>query len=373
MEMRNRIASMSVLAALLAILPAMPALAQPSNDNFAGPTLVNGVPFEDSVGVFDATVEPGEPVEVCAPMANTVWYALTLDQAETLLIDTTGSGFDTVLAIWQGTDIAGLNLVKCVDDTSLGVESRALLAADAGETYLIQAGAFGAAPEGATLSISIGEPPKSTNKPVIYRGSFRGNTAQAYLDEFNDQSYTSTSVSLFDGRSKYARGKPYKSSEVSVYRSVWVYDDATGIYTSEWWYGFAALEAGNSHLDNRLRSAGIDTTVTMFGTRCQEGPYVETDDGVTYEVNCSELGTIEVAAAVNWTGQGSTYRYSYTDRSSSSDGYRTNYGYSSTARDADIAGSVVGPEWSVDMDNAYGTIQKDSNRYMTVYRGILAF
>ena len=351
----------------------MPALAQPANDNFAGPTVVPSVPFEDSVDVSTATVEPGEPVEVCAPMANTVWYALTLDQAQTLLIDTTGSGFDTVLAVWQGSEIGGLSLVKCVDDGATGAESRLLLGADAGATYLIQAGAFGAAPEGATLSISIGEPPKSTGKPVIYRGSSRGNMAQSYLDEFNDEMYTSTSVSLFDGQSKFARGKPYKSSEASVYRSTGMYDESTGIYISEWWYGFAPLEPGNSYLDSKLRGAGLNASITMFGTRCEEGPYVETEDGMSYEVNCTDLGEIEVAAAVNWAGQGSTYRYSYSDRSSSSDGYRTNYGSTTTARDADVTGSVVGPEWSVDMDNAFGTIQKDSSHYMTVYRGILAY
>ena len=372
-EMRKRFASISVLAMLLTILPAMPALAQPSNDNFAGPTPVSSVPFTDSVGVFDATVEPGEPVEVCAPIGNTVWYALTLDEASTLLIDTTGSGFDTVLAVWQGTEITGLNLVKCVDDTALGVESSFLLSADAGETYLIQAGAFYAAPEGATLSLSIGAPPKSTGKPVIYKGSSRGNMAQSYLDEFNDGSYTSTSVALFDGRAKYARGKPYKSSEVSVYRSSSTYDDATGIYTWESWYGSTPLEPGNYQLDTRLRSARVDTSVTLFGNRCEEGPYIEIEDGYSYEVTCTDLGPIDVVADVNWTGQGPTYRYSYTDRSSSSDGYRTNYGYSTTARDADVTGSVVGTAWSIDMDNAYGTIQKDSNRYMTIYRGIIAY
>jgi len=359
---------------LFAILPATLALAQPSNDNFAGATLIDSVPFEDTVSdVFDATVEPGEPVEVCAPIANTVWYSLTLDQASTILIDTTGSGFDTVLAVWQGTNINELNLVKCVDDTSLGVESRALLAADAGETYLIQAGAFSAAPEGETLTISIGEPPKSTGKPVIYKGSSRGNMAQSYLDEVNDESYTWTSVALFDGRAKFARGKPYKSSEVSVYRSSSTYDDSTGVYTSESWYGSAPLEPGAYQLDTKLRSAWIDTSVTLFGTRCEEGPYVETEDVVSYEVTCTDLDPIEVTAEVNWTGQGPTYRYSYTDRSSSSDGYRTNYGSSSTARDADVTGRVVGTQWTADMDNAYGTIQKDSNRYMTVFRGIIAY
>jgi hypothetical protein len=286
----------------------MPALAQPSNDSFSGAQPVNSVPYSASVDVFDATVEPGEPTEVCAPIANTVWYALTLDESSSLLIDTTGSGFDTVLAVWRGSDIDNLDLVKCVDDTSLGVESRVLLSVTAGETYLIQAGAFFAAPEGATLSITIGTPPKSTGKPVIYKGSSRGNMADAYVDEVDAASYTSTSVSLFDGSAKYVRGKPYKSSEVSIYRSSSTYDDSTGIYTSESWYGFAVLEPGNHQLDPKLRSARIGTTVTLIGSRCEEGPYVETEDGFSYEVTCTDLGAIEVVADVNWTGQGPTYR-----------------------------------------------------------------
>jgi hypothetical protein len=374
-KMRKRFALISGLTMLMTLLPAMPALAQPANDSYTAPTPVTTVPFTDSVELFDATVEPGEPVDVCAPMANTVWYALTLDQASYLLIDTTGSEFDTVLAVWQGTEINSLNLVKCVDDTSLGVESRILLSAAAGETYLIQAGAFGAAPEGATLSLSIGEPPRSTGKPVIYKGSSRGNMADAYVDEFDEGSYTSTSVALFDGSAKYGRGKPYKSSEVMVFQFSSTYDEATGANTSDYWSGSAPLEPGDYQFDRKLRSAQIDTSVTLFGVRCEEGPYTEIDDGVTYEVSCFELDPMEVDVDVLWTGQGPTYRYSFTDRSSSSDGFRGNYVSSAKARDADVAGSLSdgGGLWLVDMDDAYGTIHRDSTRYMTIYRGIVAY
>jgi hypothetical protein len=180
-------------------------------------------------------------------------------------------------------------------------------------------------------------------------------------------------VTLLEGRAKYVRGKPYKSSEVSVYRSSSTYDDSTGGYIWESWYGSAALEPGDYQLDSRLRSAQIEAAVTLFGNRCVEGPYIETEDGISYEVTCTDLGTIDVVAAVSWTGQGATYRYSYRDRSSSSDGYRGAYGYSSTARDADVTGSVIGGGWVIDMDDAYGTLQKDSSRYMTIYRGILAY
>lgn len=371
--MKHRLGWMSVLVLMIATMPGLPVLAQPSNDNLAGAVVVDDIPFDDTVGLDEATTEPGEPVAVCAPMANTVWYALTLPQSSTVMIDTTGSGFDTVLAVWQGGDIASLDLVKCVDDTSIGVESRILLSADAGATYLIQAGAFGGAPDGAVLSLSIDSAPRMTGKPVVYRGSSRGNVAQAYFDEFDGTTSTSTSVSLFDGQAKYAKGKPYKSSEVSVYRSSSSYDDSTGVYTWESWFGFAPLEPGSSQLDARLRSASVDMAVTLFGYSCQEGPYEETDEGVSYTVDCSDLGSMDVMVDVSWTGQGSTYRYSYTDRSSTNDGYRALYASSTTARDASVAGDVVGEGWSTDMDGAFGTLQRDSNRTMTMYRGIYAY
>ncbi len=372
--MRRRLGWMSALVLLVATMPALPSLAQPpSNDDLAGARVVDDIPFADMVALSEATVQAGEPVEVCAPMANTVWYALTLPQSTTVMIDTAGSGFDTVLAVWQGEDLAQLDLVKCVDDTSTGVESRVLLSTDEGATYLIQAGAFGAAPAGAVLSLSVDSPPRSTGKPIIYRGSSRGNVAQAYVDDFDGTTSASTSVSVFDGQAKYSKGKPYKSSEVSVYSASSSYDDSTGIYTWESWFGFAPLEPGSSSLDSRLRSASVDTTVTLFGYSCQEGPYEETDDGLSYTVECTDLGSIDVTANVSWTGRGSTYRYSYADRSSTNDGYRALYSSSTTARDATVVGAVAGDGFLVDMDGAFGTLQRDSNRTMTMYRGIYAY
>lgn len=371
--MHKRFALLSVLAMLATVLPALPALAQPTNDNFADATAVNSYPFADSVGIADATTETGEPVEVCAPMAGTVWYALTLDESSLVMIDTAGSGFDTVLAVWQGTDLSSLNLVKCIDDTSLSVESRMLLSADAGQTYLIQAGAFGSTPTGATLNLSIGEPPNTTGKPVIYKGSSKGTAAQASLDTYDETTSSSTGIYLVEGRSKFAKGKPYKMAEVDVYWYQSAYDEGAGTYTWESWYGANALEPGKYQLDAKLRNAWVNTTVTLFGQSCVEGPYVETEEGYEYEVSCEELGPIEVQAAVSWTGQGPNFKYSYNERSTSGDGYRSSYGGSSTARDADVAGTIAGDGLFFDLGDAYGALMKDSNRYMTVYRGISAY
>lgn len=86
---------------------AVPAIAQPDNDELAAATEVVGLPFSDSVDTTEATTEVGEPVEgdeFCPPRGSTVWYGLTVDQAQTVAIDTAGSDYDTTLAVYTGTD-----------------------------------------------------------------------------------------------------------------------------------------------------------------------------------------------------------------------------------------------------------------------------
>ncbi len=109
----------------------------------------------------------------------------------------------------------------------------------------------------------------------------------------------------------------------------------------------------------------------MSGLRCVQGPYEESGDGYYYESTCEYLEAEDVIVDLTWTGQGSTYRYAYADRSSTVDGYRAHYTSTTTARDADVAGEIEG--WGVSMDDAYGNLLKDSHRSMSVYRGIFAF
>ncbi len=178
---------------------------------------------------------------------------------------------------------------------------------------------------------------------------------------------------LFAGRAKYAKGKPYTSSEVSVSRSSSSFSP-DGSVTWEWWYGSTTLPQGIAQVDSRLRNARVRAEVTVFGSRCEQAPYEETEDGYSYSADCTEL-VEEVLVDVTWTGEGSTYRYSYTDRSSSADGYRGHYSFSATARNAYVIGWIESDAegWDVSMNDAFGTLQRDSSRYMTVYRGIFAY
>lgn len=88
--------------------------------------------------------EFGEPVEL--PLGYTAWWSVQGTGGE-VTVDTAGSGFDTVVAVYVDTG-EGLTQVGCVDDVLSDPDRASLQASitfgtDVGQTYLVQAGGFG--------------------------------------------------------------------------------------------------------------------------------------------------------------------------------------------------------------------------------------
>jgi hypothetical protein len=88
--------------------------------------------------------ELGEPVEL--PFGYTAWWIVEGTGGE-VTVDTAGSGFDTVVAVYVDSG-EGLSQVGCVDDVMIdpahgSLEAAITFATDAGTTYLVQAGGFG--------------------------------------------------------------------------------------------------------------------------------------------------------------------------------------------------------------------------------------
>jgi hypothetical protein len=104
--------------------------------------------FED----FDGTI-------VTIPVEHTVWYTVT-GTGGTITVDTAGSDFDTVIAVYEGAADAGAT-VACVDDTPVEPLGRTLQAAvtfptDAGTTYWIQIGGINESLFGPDPNVSYG-------------------------------------------------------------------------------------------------------------------------------------------------------------------------------------------------------------------------
>jgi subtilisin family serine protease len=115
-------------------------LEYPSNDFF-----VDGL--VTSPGIYTglnntATSEPGEPIHANLGGGHSAWWRYTPSQSEQLIISTSGSNFDTVLAVYTGSSVSGLATVAYNDDTD-GLQSRVAFQASAGTTYHIAVDGFG--------------------------------------------------------------------------------------------------------------------------------------------------------------------------------------------------------------------------------------
>ncbi|MCI0541155.1 MAG: S8 family serine peptidase, partial [Verrucomicrobiales bacterium] len=110
----------------------------PANDAFASRTLID--PASDPVTGTNrkATHESGEPNPTRTGSGRSVWWSWTARAAGIATVSTTGSDFDTVLAVYTGTSLRGLRVVAASDDVQFGVPtSEVIFQAVAGQTYQI--------------------------------------------------------------------------------------------------------------------------------------------------------------------------------------------------------------------------------------------
>ncbi|MFN2298950.1 MAG: PA14 domain-containing protein, partial [Anaerolineales bacterium] len=97
----------------------------PANDIFNNAVAITSLPFASHIDTTDSKVNPAlDPVISCAAVPGqqsaTVWYSYTTDVFEAITLDTSGSGYDTVTAVWRG-EYGSLIEVACTEDWSMTV------------------------------------------------------------------------------------------------------------------------------------------------------------------------------------------------------------------------------------------------------------
>ena len=351
----------TVILTTLAI--ATPAIAQPGNDDLAAASGVAAIPFADALDTTEATTEAGEPVdadETCPPRGSTVWYALTLPASGDVRIDTAGSDYDTTLAVYTGTGYGDLSLVDCNDDTFFGLQAALTISAGANVTYLIQVGSFGG-DGGGQLQLTIDEPKRFTGKPLIFKGRFKGLTADAFVDEFDETTgaYSSASVGLLDGQSSSV-GKPTKSSEVFISETTETVDESAGTFTLTDWFGAAELSRDDFAIDKKLGSAWVKTDVVMEGYTCTG--FFDQED-----VDCNFIGSANFTVDVSWDGFGPVERFSYRDMGSD-EGIRFIFRGRISSREANVSGGWSGDR-NIDLNGAFGFASNQSSGDFVIIRG----
>ena len=124
-------------------------------DNFADRIVINNaLPAQLLSSNADTTKETGEPNHGGNSGGASVWWTYTAPIDGTLVIETTGSNFDTLLGVYQGNTLGTLQLVAGNDDNS-GLQSLVAFEASANETYQIAVDGFNSDTGSITLGLDI--------------------------------------------------------------------------------------------------------------------------------------------------------------------------------------------------------------------------
>lgn len=107
------------------------------NDDFANADEITGLKGSTTCSSVGATLEKGEPRHYAGCSDATVWWKWTAPSDGPMTVDTKGSSFDTIMAVYTGTDVSHLDLVDNNDDVKGEVWSRIAFDAEEGETYHI--------------------------------------------------------------------------------------------------------------------------------------------------------------------------------------------------------------------------------------------
>jgi len=86
-----------------------------------------------------------------------VWFEFTAAEDDNYMIDTCGSGFDTMMVIYEDSCT---NEIGCNDDGDCGLQSEYELSATAGSTYYVRIGGFAAATGTGALNVNVVLPPQ---------------------------------------------------------------------------------------------------------------------------------------------------------------------------------------------------------------------
>lgn len=150
----------------------------PLNDAFASRIPLSGANLSVSAANRTASIEPGEPLHANAPGGRSLWWTWVAPNDGVAVVHTEGSDFDTLLAVYTGTDLSDLVPVASDNNDGLGSTSRVVFSVVAGRSYhLAVDGHYGATGLAALRVIHYIAPPLPAHDSFAARTQLVGATA----------------------------------------------------------------------------------------------------------------------------------------------------------------------------------------------------
>lgn len=129
-----------------------------AHDMFAAPKLLSGSSGTIADRNTFATMESGEPRHAGTTPSHSMWFTYTPINNGQLTINTLGSSFDTVLAVYTGPSLVALTSVASNDDIKTGTTSEVSFSATTGTTYRIAVDGYSNAYGNFSLNWSLVQP-----------------------------------------------------------------------------------------------------------------------------------------------------------------------------------------------------------------------
>lgn len=115
------------------------------NDDFDSAFLISAMPYTDIQDTYLDTTAVDDPSFPCGSQnqgMGSVWYRYTPTSTKLLTLSTSGSEYDTMLAVWTGSRGSLIN-VACNDDNDEGdLQSFLSIVISAGQTYYIEVAGY---------------------------------------------------------------------------------------------------------------------------------------------------------------------------------------------------------------------------------------
>ena len=203
-----------------------------TNNSFADRTSIN--PLTGSVSARNtlATVQPGAPLPDNLPGGNSVWFTWTPTFTGTVSLTTQGSDFDTVMAVYTGTQLNKLKVVAADDDSGGYLTSLVTFNVTAGTAYQIAVDGYQGAAGRIVLGLPAGtgyralNPSSGASVPVIVKGPVSETVASGARVSFSVQPSSTTGFTC----QWYFQGVPIPGATGTTFTISHVLPSSVGLY-----------------------------------------------------------------------------------------------------------------------------------------------
>ena len=161
-----------------------------ANDAFANAETLAGGSISATGSSYDATAQAGEPAHAGQTATKSIWWKWTAPADGFCTVDTVGSAFDTVLAVYTGTSVSGLIAVASDDQSGGDNTSRVGFQATNGTTYFFAVDGRGGEGGSVALNLEFNSQSKPSNDDFLNATALTGGTAN---DTANSAGATSES------------------------------------------------------------------------------------------------------------------------------------------------------------------------------------